>query len=208
MSVWGRSCGCRCTGGVFGAGWSTEDTVAPAGVDVRPLAKVTGWGPPPELIELGRWAAWRWAGRTATLLRTASPPIAVRRLPAPPAPEQLNGTPDERAVEALGRGGTTLLRLPPAADRLPIALGGGGPGSGVGAVPYSADGEVSSQRFAAGGGSGGNASGWVGGGCGGCDCRRHPQCGVGARVRTGCGGRVRRARREPPAGAGPDMACA
>ncbi|HWC11381.1 MAG TPA: hypothetical protein VG455_09180, partial [Acidimicrobiales bacterium] len=50
----------------------------------RPLqavAKVTGWGPPPDLVELAEWAAWRWAGPRVTFLRAASPPGAVPSLP-------------------------------------------------------------------------------------------------------------------------------
>ena len=43
--------------------WVLEDGVEPPeGVVLRPLAKVTGWGPTPELIDLAGWAAWRWAG--------------------------------------------------------------------------------------------------------------------------------------------------
>ncbi|MDQ3898524.1 MAG: hypothetical protein M3326_14985, partial [Actinomycetota bacterium] len=28
---------------------------------LQPLAKVTGWGPPADVVALARWAAWRWA---------------------------------------------------------------------------------------------------------------------------------------------------
>src|SRR3954465_10651080 len=48
---------------------------------LKPLAKITGWGPPPELVDLAEWAAWRWAGRVSSFLGTASPPGAVRSLP-------------------------------------------------------------------------------------------------------------------------------
>ncbi|MDP8986971.1 MAG: hypothetical protein M3N11_01290, partial [Actinomycetota bacterium] len=52
-------------------GWVVADDVSPpAGVALRPLAKVTGWGPAPELLELAVWAAWRWSGRRAHFLRT------------------------------------------------------------------------------------------------------------------------------------------
>ena len=54
----------------------------PPGVALRPLAKWSGRGPTPELIELAEWAAWRWAGRPASLLRTASPERVVTGLPA------------------------------------------------------------------------------------------------------------------------------
>jgi primosomal protein N' (replication factor Y) len=96
-------------------GWVVEDNRAPpAGVALKPLAKVTGWGPPPELIELARWAAWRWAGRTAALLGAASPQGAVRGLPAVLA---------EISTEARAdHGGSTLLRLPPAHDLSRVVL--------------------------------------------------------------------------------------
>ncbi len=47
-----------------------------------PIAKVSGLGPSAEMIELARWAAWRWAGRLATFLGAASPPTMVQGLPA------------------------------------------------------------------------------------------------------------------------------
>ena len=79
---------------------------------LQPLAKVTGWGPPADLISLARWAAWRWAGRPAQLLGTASPPRAVRALPeAGAAPRSATLAP-----------GVTVMRVPPAGDVLPVAL--------------------------------------------------------------------------------------
>lgn len=102
-------------------GWVVEDDVVPPpGVRLQPLAKVTGWGPPSDVVELSRWAAWRWAGRRATLLRTASPPTAVRGLPMRPAP----GPPATAAVvddmvdEAFARP-RTVVRLPPDDDPFP-----------------------------------------------------------------------------------------
>lgn len=59
-------------------GWVTEVGVAPPdGVELRPLARLRGLGPPPDLMDLARWAAWRWAGSEVTFLRLASPPRAV-----------------------------------------------------------------------------------------------------------------------------------
>jgi len=52
---------------------------------------VTGLGPTAELIELGRWAVPRWAGRLGSFLRTASPPGAVRSLPEVPAHGSVSG---------------------------------------------------------------------------------------------------------------------
>jgi primosomal protein N' (replication factor Y) len=66
-------------------GWVVEVDVDPVpGVSLRPLATWSGRGPAPALIELSGWAAWRWAGRRASLLRTASPERVVARLPDPP----------------------------------------------------------------------------------------------------------------------------
>jgi len=87
-----------------------------AGTDrpLQPLAKVTGWGPPADVVALARWAAWRWAGRTAQLLGTASPLRAVRALPPPP--------PAARATSGGLTGGVTVMRIPPAGDVLPVVL--------------------------------------------------------------------------------------
>ena len=79
---------------------------------LQPLAKVTGWGPPADVVALARWAAWRWAGRPAQLLGTASPARAVRALPAP-VPARLEPTLNP---------GIAVHRVPPAADVLPLAL--------------------------------------------------------------------------------------
>lgn len=101
-------------------GWVVEDAVEPeldlAGL--RPLTKVVSAGPSPDVVELCRWAAWRYAGPLALLLRSASPPNAV-----PPSvdvevhaavfpPRQ----PPAR-VDALLTRERGLLAWPPAADR-------------------------------------------------------------------------------------------
>lgn len=102
-------------------GWVVEvDVEPPPGVDLRPLAKRSGLGPTPELIELASWAAWRWAGRPASLLRTASPPRVVASLPPAPAPSDLPPTGPLTAA-ALDHG-RSVLRLPPTADLGNVAL--------------------------------------------------------------------------------------
>src|SRR5690606_30008202 len=64
-------------------GWIEAVGVAPPdGVRLVPLTKISGVGPSPEMIELCRWAAWRWAGRLPTFLRLASPDRVVGRVAA------------------------------------------------------------------------------------------------------------------------------
>ncbi len=105
--------------------WVTEVGVRPPeDVALKPLARVSGHGPAAELLGLARWAAWRWAGRPASFLRTASPPAAVAALPspAPPVPPVAVTTDDpidDLVADALG-GADGVLRLPPGADRYPL----------------------------------------------------------------------------------------
>lgn len=67
-------------------GWVTEvGVVPPDGVELRPLARLRGLGPPPDLMDLARWAAWRWAGSEVTFLRLASPSRAVAGAVSTPA---------------------------------------------------------------------------------------------------------------------------
>jgi primosomal protein N' (replication factor Y) (superfamily II helicase) len=95
------------------------DVEPPPGVRLQAVAKVTGWGPTPELIDLARWASWRWAGRTASLLRTATPDPAVRALPpAPRRPPAATGVRVRVVEQALDGPGPAVLRLAPGADLL------------------------------------------------------------------------------------------
>ena len=111
-------------------GWVVEvaDEPAPAALErgrpLQPLAKVTGWGPPADLVDLADWAAWRWAGRRSALLRTASPPGAVRQLPARPRStgEVAPGDARTLAADAFDRRGVAVVRTPPAEDLLAFVL--------------------------------------------------------------------------------------
>ncbi len=119
-------------------GWVVAlDVEAPSGVQLRPLAKRSGAGPGPELIELARWAAWRWAGRTASLLRTASPERMVAAVPAlasaPAAP--VSTGPLTAAALARPR---SVLRLPPSADLSNVARAAAGLGNALVLCPTAA----------------------------------------------------------------------
>jgi len=109
-------------------GWVVEaDVGTPEGVDVLPLKSWLGWGPPPDVVELAGWAAWRWAGPTSFFLHTASPPVVVRSLPhAPSATPPATGWGDAAAGgdlgDAPGREPVSIVRLPPATDLIDLVL--------------------------------------------------------------------------------------
>jgi primosomal protein N' (replication factor Y) len=102
-------------------GWVVElPDVAADGVTaerMKPIAKVSSQGPPPEVVELARWAAWRWAGRWVHLLRAASPPGNVSTTVLSPAPAD---TADPAGSAGSAGSTITVVRLPPVADRLPL----------------------------------------------------------------------------------------
>ncbi len=103
-------------------GWIVDvDVEPPAEVKLAELARVSGYGPPAEVIELARWAAQRWAGRLPTLLKQASPPRRVTSRVAPPTglplPEPL-----ESGVERAFAKQRNVVVLPPATDRFPLVL--------------------------------------------------------------------------------------
>ena len=114
-------------------GWIVDvDVEPPAGVTLRPLAKRSGLGPTTDLLELSEWAAWRWAGRRASFLGTASPPRVVAALPPAPrspawvgtgaAAGEHGGPPiGPLTAEALAQP-AAVLRLPPGADLTNVAV--------------------------------------------------------------------------------------
>jgi primosomal protein N' (replication factor Y) len=103
-------------------GWVVAvDVTPPAGVTLKPVAKVSGWGPPADVLALADWAAWRWAGQPPHFLRTATAPSVVRVLPPAARPVTAHGVDDALATEALAAG-RAALRLPPSADLFPLVL--------------------------------------------------------------------------------------
>jgi len=103
-------------GGRRVGGWIVAvDVTPPPGVTPRPLAKLSGWGPPEELIALAGWAAWRWWGRPASFLRTADPDRIVSGLPRSPRHPVASGEPAPLL--------RSVVRLPPAADPVEVVLG-------------------------------------------------------------------------------------
>jgi primosomal protein N' (replication factor Y) len=89
---------------------------------LKPIAKVTGHGPAPELFELAEWAATRWAARRIRpFLVTASPGRAVTELP-PARRSGLRPAPISPATSDLLAHGGGVLRLPPRVDVMPTLL--------------------------------------------------------------------------------------
>jgi primosomal protein N' (replication factor Y) len=116
-------------------GWVVDDDVTPpAGVAPLPLKLWSGWGPPPAVLELAEWAAWRWAGPIPFFLGVASPAGVVRRLPAVPVAPAAPALPgsgvgvesasalDDLAARAVRSDTSTLLRLPPNADLIDLVV--------------------------------------------------------------------------------------
>jgi len=69
------------------AAWVVEDEViSDDGIHPIDLAGSSGLGPPPSVVDLAHWAAWRWAGPVSSFLGTASPSRVVRGMA--PAPDQ------------------------------------------------------------------------------------------------------------------------
>jgi primosomal protein N' (replication factor Y) (superfamily II helicase) len=107
-------------------GWVVADGVEPEArqSELRPLAKVVSAGPPAEVVELCRWAAWRYAGPFPLLLRSASPPNVVppsadpelhtALFPPREAPDGIDAA--AAAVDSLVTRDRGLLAWPPSAE--------------------------------------------------------------------------------------------
>ena len=129
------------------AGWVTQiDPADRPDVELRPLAKVSGYGPAADVIDLARWTAHRWAGPVSALLGTASPPTMVTRLAAPgaPAPGEL---PDHATVREAFTGAGAVVRVPPLGDRWPFVLGAVAHGNALILVPSLAQARLLTGRL-------------------------------------------------------------
>ncbi len=121
------------------AGWVVEvDVDPPAGVELREITKVSSLGPDQAVIDIATWAAHRWSGRVAPLLKMASPDTMVDQLPSGPGPRTLPAPPADLAndiAEVFGRPGVTVVRTPPNADLFPWLLGAAALGDGIVVTP-------------------------------------------------------------------------
>lgn len=114
---------------------------------LKPIVKITGHGPAPELFDLALWASTRWAARRIRpFLVTASPSRAVPALPerrrtgSAPAPQS------PATTELLAAGGG-VLRLPPRVDLMPMVLSAAAVGPLLVVVPEHADAALFATRL-------------------------------------------------------------
>ncbi len=118
-------------------GWIVAVDVEPAMhvVKLKPIAKISSIGPGESIISLARWGSWRWWGKPAHFLRTASPANNVRARPAIKAldaallPVSLStdhaALLTKEALAAAPTGGElrpVLFQLPPASDLFGVVL--------------------------------------------------------------------------------------
>lgn len=98
-------------------GWVVADDVEPETPRdrLRSVLSVVSLGPSPELVDLTKWAAWRWAGPRPVFLRAASPALLV---PPSAAGALDNAGPFDRALES-----SHLDRSPASAEARDLARG-------------------------------------------------------------------------------------
>ncbi len=118
------------------AGWVLElDVAAEAGVKLREISKIVGEGPPAEVVELCRWASWRWAGRLATLLRLGSPERVVASVP-PLRVRPASRVPEPAvAFPVVDPGHPAVIEVSPTTDPLDLVLSVGAGGQVIVVTP-------------------------------------------------------------------------
>jgi primosomal protein N' (replication factor Y) len=108
-------------------GWVVAESSEAAGYELRSLIDLVSAGPAPELVELGRFAAWRYVGRLRPFLLAGSPRHRVGTLPGTrpgrrPVPAPQAAAIGEATRGAIASSSSSVLRLPPAASRLDVVL--------------------------------------------------------------------------------------
>lgn len=102
------------------------DTEPPPGVALRPIAKFSSIGPPPDVVDLARWTAHLWSGRLSRVLKAASPGRMVPKVPAGPpesspsagrAAEVDNGDRAELIAAVFDRSPVVGVQLAPTDDQ-------------------------------------------------------------------------------------------
>ena len=92
----------------------------PPGVKLSELKTLSGLGPSPDVLELARWVGREWVSPLAKVLRTASPPRNVHRLPAAAVVKVDGSATTPEWVDEAFTGAGSVVRIPPAGDRWPL----------------------------------------------------------------------------------------
>lgn len=103
-------------------GWVTGLDVTPQeGLKLRPIKKISSYGPPASLVDLATWASGHWLGSRAHFLRTATHDRVVSFIDQETPPKYTKFTTNSLAEEAFNRGGA-VVRTPPTSDDVAIAI--------------------------------------------------------------------------------------
>lgn len=94
-------------------GWVVADDVTP-GTQERLLEvlAVASDGPPPDVVDLAGWIAWRWSGPRIAVLRSSSPPNRV-----PPTPSEVAWISATESPKVTPVRGNVVVRRAPLTDR-------------------------------------------------------------------------------------------
>lgn len=98
-------------------GWVVGDVEPSDGL--KTVKKWLGFGPPPSMLELLRWASERWYGTWSRFLHAASPTTLVTNLPTTPAAGPLSQTVLASALTVE----PGVIQLAPTSDPLGLVLG-------------------------------------------------------------------------------------
>ena len=98
-------------------GWVIGD--AEPSVDLKPLTKWLGFGPPPAMLDLLSWVGQRWFSPLSRVLISTSPHRIVATLPEAPVAQALSAS----IVGAVRLESPGVIQVAPTTDPLPLVLG-------------------------------------------------------------------------------------
>ncbi len=100
-------------------GWVSEiNPLDQSDRELLSLTKISGVGPPTEVMDLARWAAYQWQGPLPRFLRIASPKTMMR-LTLPRVGSVQKEISPQNARGSNGNFKSTIVRIPPIGDRWP-----------------------------------------------------------------------------------------
>ena len=99
-------------------GWVVEDDVASQTHErLLDVIAVASDGPPPDVVDLAGWIAWRWSGPRIAVLRSASAPNRAAPTPNPPKQSEPASISATTPLISTPVGSFVVWRRPPLADR-------------------------------------------------------------------------------------------